>query len=115
MLGRMGKNRGDTPVLIDVFLDHSTYDRFKAFAVKNGLDESGALVRVLGRAIANYWLMDFKRLKQSYLPMEKLFKEYKRDNGLLKALEQQNEQLRKILETANQKTSVQKSDRKVNR
>jgi cell shape-determining protein MreC len=115
MLGRMGKNKGDTSVLIDVFLDHSTHDRFRAFAVKNGLNESDALVRVLERGMANYWLMDFKRLKQSYLPMEKLFKEYKKDNGLLKALEQQNEQLKKILEMTNQKTFVQKSDRKVDR
>ena len=103
MLGRTEKNKGDTPVLIDVFLDHSTYDRFRAFAVKGGLDENGALVRVLERAMVSYWLMDFKQLKQNYLPMKKLFEEYKRDNELLNALKQKNEQLEKVLERASKK------------
>jgi hypothetical protein len=111
----MGKSRGGAPVLIDVFVEYSTYDRFRAFAARNDLDESGALVRVLEHGMASYWLMGFKRLKHSYLPMEKLFKEYKRDNELMNALEQQNEQMRKILETANQKTRVQRPDRGVYR
>jgi len=115
MLGRMRKNKKDAPVLIDVFVEYSTYDRFRAFAARNGLDENGAVVRVLERGMANYWLMGFKRLKQSYLPMEKLFKEYRRDNELLNALEQQNERMRKISETVNQKTRVQRPDRGVDR
>jgi len=98
MLGHMVRKRKGAPVITDVFLDHSTYDRFRAYIAKNGFDESEALVNVLERGMANYWLQEFKQLKQGYLPMEKLFKEYEKDNQLLKALEQENEQLKKILE-----------------
>jgi len=115
MSGRILEENKNMPVTIDVFLDHLTYDKFRAYVTRNSLDESSALVQVLERGMANYWLMDFKRLKQSYSPMEKLFEECKRDNELLNALAQQNEQIRGILEKANQKTSVQKSDRGVDK
>ena len=85
-------------VTIDVFVDHATYDKFRAYTAENGLDESTALIQVLERGMNNYWLQDFKQLKQNYLPMKNLFEEYKRDNETLKALEKQNEQLQKILE-----------------
>lgn len=86
------------PVTIDIFIDHSTYDEFRAYVKKNSLDESSALVLVLERGMTNYWLQEFKHLKQNYLPMKKLFEEYKKDNETLKAIEKQNERLQKILE-----------------
>jgi len=98
MLGRIFKEKKNMPVTIDVFLDHLTYDKFRAYATKNGLDESSALAQVLERGMANYWLQEFKQLKQDYPFMEKLFKEYKKDNEVLKALKRQNEQLKKLLE-----------------
>jgi len=96
MVGRILKEK--MTVTIDVFLDHSTYNRFRAYVTKNGLDENTALVQVLERGMGNYWLQEFKRLKQNYLPMKKLFEEYEKDNKTLEAIEEQNEQLEKILE-----------------
>jgi len=97
MLGCILKEK-KMPVTIDIFLDHLTYDKFKVYFTKNGLDESSALVQVLERGMANYWLQEFKHLKQNYLPMKKVFEEYKKDNEALKAIEKQNEQLQKTLE-----------------
>ena len=113
MFGRILKK--NMPVTIDIFLEHSTYDKFRAYATKNGLDESSALAQVLERGMANYWLQEFKRLKQNYLPMKKLFEEYKKDNETFEALEKQNEQFQKILKekeqqkkTSNNKLTVKK-------
>jgi cell shape-determining protein MreC len=89
-------------VVLDVLLDRSTYDRFRAYAKKNGMDENTALVNVLERGMTNYWLQEFKQLKQSYSLLEKLFEEYSKDNEVLAALEQQNEQLQNLLDTKNQ-------------
>jgi len=97
MLSRILKDKKNKPVTINIFLDHSTYDKFRAYAMKNGLDESSALVQVLERGMANYWLQEFKHLKQNYLPMKKLFEDYMKDNEIFEALEKQNEQLQKIL------------------
>jgi len=83
---------------IDVFLEHEIYSKFKAYQAKNSLDESTALVNVLERGMSNYWLEEFKRLKQGYLPMEKMFTEFKRDNELMKRIEQENEELKGIIE-----------------
>jgi len=98
MFGRIIKEKKNTPVTIDVFLDHLTYDKFRAYVTKNGLDESSALVQVLERGMANYWLQEFKHLKQNYLPMKKLFEECEKDNEAFRAIEKQNEQLQKILD-----------------
>jgi hypothetical protein len=106
MLGRILKEKKNMPVTIDIFLDHSTYDKFRAYVTKNGLDESSALVQVLERGMANYWLQEFKHLKQSYFPMKKLFEEYKKDNDALKAIEKQNAQLQKILEEKGQQQKI---------
>jgi len=89
-------------VTIDVFIDHTTYDKFRVYTAKNGLDESSALVQVLERGMTDYWLQEFKQLKQNYLPMKKLFEDYKKDNEAFKALEKQNEQLQKILKEKDQ-------------
>jgi hypothetical protein len=86
------------PVVLDVFVDHATYDKFVTHSKKNSLSESSALGDTLERGMANYWIQEFKHLKQDYTRVEKLFTEYKRDNEILKALLRQNEQLRKILE-----------------
>ncbi|MGQ9743867.1 MAG: hypothetical protein ACUVQW_04545 [Candidatus Bathycorpusculaceae bacterium] len=102
MLGHILKGKKNIPITIDIFLDHLTYDKFRAYATKNGLDESSALVRVLERGMANYWLQEFKQLKQNYLPMKKLFEDYKKDNEVLRRIEEQNERLQKILEEKGQ-------------
>jgi len=98
MLARILKEKKNMPVTLDIFLDHPTYDKFRAYVTKNGLDESTALVQVLERGMTNYWLQEFKHLKQSYLPMKRIFEDYKKDNEAFTALEKQNEQLQKIPE-----------------
>jgi uncharacterized protein with von Willebrand factor type A (vWA) domain len=56
--------------------------------------------------MANYWLQEFKHLKQNYLPMKKLFEECKKDNEALRAIEKQNEQLQKRLEEKSQQRKI---------
>ncbi|MEM3695894.1 MAG: hypothetical protein QXQ94_00105 [Candidatus Bathyarchaeia archaeon] len=97
MFSRIVLNKKDKSAITEVFLDHSTYEKFKAYMAENNLDESSALVKVLERGMTNYWLQEFKQMKKSYLHMKKLFREYKKDNETLKALEKENEQLRKML------------------
>lgn len=98
MFDRILKERRNSQVTIDVFIDHSLYGKFRAYAAKNGLDESSALVQVFERGMANYWLQEFKYLKQNYSHIKNLFEEYKKDNETFKAIKKQNEQLQKILE-----------------
>ena len=100
------KGKRNVLVTIDIFLDHLTYGKFRAYTAKNGLDESSALTYVLERGMTNYWLQEFKQLKQNYLPMKKLFEEYKKDNDALKAIEKQNAQLQKILEEKGQQQKI---------
>jgi tRNA-dihydrouridine synthase len=97
MFSRIVFNKKGEPAIIDAFLDHPTYEKFKTYMAENDLDESGALIKVLKRGMANYWLQEFKQMKESYMHMKKLFNEYKKDNKTLKALQKENEQLRKIV------------------
>ncbi|MEM3699293.1 MAG: hypothetical protein QXL57_00265 [Candidatus Bathyarchaeia archaeon] len=97
MFSRIVFNKKDGTAILDVFLDQSTYEKFKAYIAENKLDESGALVKTMKRGMANYWLQEFKQMKESYMHMKKLFKEYKKDNEILKALEKENIRLRKIM------------------
>ncbi|MEM1563727.1 MAG: hypothetical protein QW161_03530 [Candidatus Bathyarchaeia archaeon] len=86
------------PVTLEIFLDGSTYEKFRAYMVQNCLDESNAIVKVLERGMANYWLHEFKQMKTSCMQLKKLLEEYKRDNELLNALQRENKRLRDILE-----------------
>ena len=106
MLGRILKEKKNMPVTINTFLDHLTYDKFRAYVTKNGQAESSALVQVLERGMANYWLQEFKQLKQNYLPMKRLFEDYKKDNEVFKAIDKQNEQLQKILDEKGQEQKI---------
>lgn len=95
---RIFRKKKSSTVILDVLLDRSTYDGFRAYAEKNGTDENTALVNVLERGMANYWLQEFKQLKQDYQIMEKLLREYSEDNKVLSALEQQTKQLQNLLD-----------------
>jgi hypothetical protein len=106
MFGRIAARKRNVPIIVDVFLDHSTYDKFRDYLAKNGFSESDALVNVLERGMATYWLQEFKQLKHNYLPMKKLFEDYKKDNEAFKALEKQNERLQKILEEKGQQQKI---------
>lgn len=98
MFSRLVFGRKGEPVILEVFLDRSTYEKFRAYMVQNCLEESGAAVKLLERGMANYWLHKFKQMKTSYLQLKKLLEEYKRDNELLNALQGENKRLRDILE-----------------
>ena len=98
MFSRIVFNKKGEPAIIDMVLDHPTYEKFKAYIAENHLDESSALAKVLKQGMTNYWLQEFKQMKENYSHMKKLFKEYKKDNETLKALQEENEQMRKLLE-----------------
>jgi len=97
MFSRMIRGKKGEPVILDAFIDHATCDKFVDYCKKKNLSESDALVDILERGMANYWLQEFKHLKLDYMHIEKLFTEFEKDNKILKALMQQNEQLRKIM------------------
>ena len=101
------RRKEDITAVIDVFLDHATYNKFRAYLAKSGLDESTALVNVLERGMANYWLQTFKELKNDYPRIENLLNDYRRYNETLKALELENERLQKILQNEVQHRKTQ--------
>jgi len=71
--------------------------------IKNCLSESDTVVKILEHGMANYWLLEFKQIKASYMHIKNLFEEFKKDNELLKAIQMENEQLKNILEKADLK------------
>jgi hypothetical protein len=91
------------PAVLEAFLDKSTYELFRDYVMKNRLSESDAVVKILERGMANYWLFEFKQMKTSYMRIKKLFVELKKDNELLKAMQMENERLKDILEKADLK------------
>lgn len=98
MFGRSAKTEQANTVTVEVFLDQETAKKFKLYTAKKNVDESKGLVEVLERGITNYWLLEFKRLKENYQCIEPLFNEYKKDNETLRKLEEENERLKNILE-----------------
>jgi hypothetical protein len=103
MFSRLVFSRKGEPAILEAFLDKSTYERFRDYVMKNRLSESDAVVKILERGMANYWLFEFKQMKASYMHIKKLFNEFKKDNELLKAMQMENERLKNILEKANLK------------
>ncbi|WEU39815.1 MAG: hypothetical protein OdinLCB4_004915 [Candidatus Odinarchaeum yellowstonii] len=97
MLNRIVFGKRGEPAVLDVFLDKSAYERFRDFVMKNHLSESDAIAKILERGMANYWLIEFKLMKESCMRLKKLFSEYKKDNELLRTIQIENEQLKNIL------------------
>lgn len=103
MFSRLVFGKREEPAVLEAFLDKSTYERFRDYVMKNHLSESDAIVKILERGMANYWLIEFKQMKESYMHLKKLFDEFKKDNELLKAIQVENEQLKNILKKADLK------------
>jgi hypothetical protein len=103
MFSRLVFSKKGEPAVLEAFLDKSTYERFRDYVMKNRLSESDAVVKILERGMANYWLFEFKQMKESYMRIKKLFEELKKDNELLRAMQMENEQLKNILEKADLK------------
>jgi len=103
MFSRLVFGKKGEPAVLEAFLDKSTYERFRDYVMKNHLCESDAVVKILERGMANYWLIEFKQMKESYMRIRKLFEELKKDNELLRAMQMENEQLKNILEKADLK------------
>ena len=97
------KRKKDGTVILEVFLDNATYDKWKTYLTKTGQDESSAMVNVLERGMDNFWIIQYKQLKEDYSIMEKVFKDYRKDNTILEKLEEENQELRKILEERDRK------------
>ncbi|MEM2130089.1 MAG: hypothetical protein QXZ70_05775 [Candidatus Bathyarchaeia archaeon] len=98
MFDRIKRKKKEKSVIINIFFDNETYNKFKDYVAKNGYDESSALINILERGLANYWLYWFMQQKQNSYVMREIFEEYKKDNETLEAIENQNEQLKKILD-----------------
>jgi hypothetical protein len=103
MFSRLVFGKKGEPAVLEAILDKSTYERFRDCVIKNHLSESDAVVKILERGMANYWLFEFKQMKASHMHIKKLFEEFKKDNELLKAMQVENEQLKNILEKADLK------------
>jgi len=103
MFSRLVFGEKGEPAVLEAFLDKSTYERFRDYVMKNRLSESDAVVKILERGMANYWLFEFKQMKESYMHLKRLFEEFKKDNELLKAMQTENERLKNILEKADLK------------
>ncbi len=97
MFGRGAKAKQEKPLIVDVFVGNENAEEFKRYVASRRIDESQALAEVLERGIGNYWLLEFKRLKENYRNVEPMFIEYKKDNETLNKLYEENEKLRKIL------------------
>jgi hypothetical protein len=98
MFSRLVFGKKGEPAVLETSLDKSTYERFRDYVMKNRLSKSDAVVKILERGMANYWLFEFKQMKASYMHIKKLFEELKKVNELLKAMQMENEQLKSILE-----------------
>jgi hypothetical protein len=98
MFSRLVFGKKGEPAVLEAFLDKSTYERFRDYVMKNRLSESDAVVKILERGMANYWLFEFKQVKANYMHIKKLFEELKKVNELLKTMQMENEQLKSILE-----------------
>ncbi|MEM3579051.1 MAG: hypothetical protein QXL54_02360 [Candidatus Bathyarchaeia archaeon] len=103
MFSRLVFGKKGEPVILEAFLDYSTYERFKAYVAMNSLNESDAIVNILERGMTNYWIHEFKKMKTSYLQLKELLEKYKKDNKLLSALQRENKRLSKALERADLK------------
>ena len=98
MFNRLVFGKKGAPAVLEAFLDKSTYERFRDYVMKNRLSESNAVVKILERGMANYWLFEFRQMKANCMHIKRLFEEFKKDNELLKAMQVENEQLKNILE-----------------
>ena len=83
--------------LLDVFLDHELYNKFMNYTKKNNLDESKALIKVFRRGVDNYWLLEYKQLKEDYAYIEQIYREHMLDNEVLIRIEKENEKWRALL------------------
>ncbi len=100
MFRRKVESRPSNPLMVDVFLDCWTAEKFKHYSAARNIDESHALAEILERGIANYWLLEFKGLKENYQHIVPIHNEYKKDNETLNSLEEENEKLKKILKNS---------------
>jgi hypothetical protein len=97
MFKRFNEKKADKNFVLDIFLDHELYNKFMNYTKKNNLDESKALIKVLRRGIDNYWLLEYKQLKEDYAYIEQSYCEHMQDNKVLIRLEKENEKLKALL------------------
>jgi len=82
---------------IDVFLDPQDHAKFQEFVKSSGLDSGGAMVQTIKRGMDEYFLHEFKGMKEGFARLKDLAEDYRRDNELLKALEEENGRLRTLV------------------
>jgi len=105
MFKRNNKKREEKLFTLDIFLDYDIFDKFRIYASNNNLDEGNALIQALQRGMSNYWLLEYKQLKENYTYTEQLFNEYRQYNETLTRLEQENEKMKILLAKCQPKNS----------
>ena len=78
MFSRLVFGKKGEPAVLEVFLDKSTYEQFRDYVMKNRLSESDAVLKILERGMANYWLFEFKQMKASYMRIKKAIRGIKK-------------------------------------
>ena len=105
MFKRKNNTREEKLFTLDIFLDHEIFDKFRLYARNNGLDEDKALIQVLQRGMDNYWLLEYKQLKENFPYAKQLLSVLMQDDEALTWLEQENEKMRELLVKCQPKNS----------
>lgn len=75
----------------------SVHQELIAYCQRKSLTLEGGVSSLMERGMDNYWLMAYKSLKHDLIILKENFETYKRDNKLLTAIEEQNEELKSQL------------------
>ena len=94
---RKGKRKASAEI-VEFSVGSEDYKRFEQFAVAHRLTQDDALRAVLIDGINRYWPLQLAYMEKDYPELEKRFKEYGRDNEVLRKIYSQNHELGKLLE-----------------
>jgi len=73
VFGRGARTKRSKLATVNKFVERAIDEKFKRYSTSLCIDESQDLARVLERGISNYWLLEFKRLKENYQSMNLFF------------------------------------------
>ncbi|MCL4354996.1 MAG: hypothetical protein JRM76_04495 [Nitrososphaerota archaeon] len=95
------KGRGEAAAeVVEFSVDREDYEGFERLSDSRHLDREDALKVVLTEGIGRYWPLQLAYMEKDYAELKESFKEYSRDNEILRKIYAQNNGLRKLLEPA---------------
>ena len=92
----MGKKRESAEVL-EFLVDGEDYRRFERFTEQHQMTRDEALRAVLVEGVKEYWPQQLAYMEANYGVLKERLEEYSKDNGTLRRIYSQNEDLRKLL------------------